>query len=77
MDLGEPRHLKTLYCDERDRVLQSSMDCEAGVYVRLDRPGADDLEGIVGLTSAWRHSEPLDAKYGRTLWAFRHCQEHN
>ncbi|MCU1589589.1 MAG: hypothetical protein JWP11_845 [Frankiales bacterium] len=54
------------------------MTCNAGEYVRLDRPGAlDDIEGIFGLTPRWRRAKPIDPRYGRTQWAFQHCQEQN
>lgn len=64
-------------CDP-DSLSPQRMTCNAGEYVRLDRPGAlHDLEGIFGLTPRWRSATPIDPWYGRTLWAFRHCQEQN
>lgn len=56
--------------------ITSTMDCQAGTYVRIVRLGRVDLEGIIGLTPTWRAAGPIDPRYGRTEWTFQNCQEH-
>lgn len=65
---------KNLQCDSR-KTTSYTVDCAAGIYVRLSRPGRGDIEGITGLTATWRSAEPIDPRYGRTAWQFQHCQE--
>jgi hypothetical protein len=49
--------------------------CTTGEYILFDRPGSNDIEGIAGVTPTWRRAHGSDPRYGRTTWAFQHCQE--
>jgi len=72
---GDKVDVKSLQCNQ-DKVPVTTMECEAGTYVHLTRAVAGDLEAIVGLTPTWKGAEPIDVRYGRTVWAFQHCKEH-
>lgn len=74
LQAGDQVDSELLQCDP-DRVTTDTMDCQAGTYIRLLRPGKSNLEAIIGLTPTWKVAEPLDERYGRTTWAFEHCLE--
>ncbi|MDT7538707.1 MAG: hypothetical protein QOI82_2292 [Actinomycetota bacterium] len=43
-------------------------------YIHLVRPGQDDLEGMMGVTT-WLKAEAVPAGDYRTRWAREHCHE--
>jgi hypothetical protein len=72
--VGEPLDWGHLTCDP-DQTHVETVDCSTGVYVHLVRPGHGDLEGITGVSPAWRAAPPADPMYGRTPFAFNNCWE--
>lgn len=75
LEPGDPLDFSDLRC--REQIQIETLTCMGSViYVRLIRPGRDDLEGLVGRTPTWRKAGVPDAAHGgRTPWSFANCIE--
>lgn len=74
---GDPVDDRSVICQPGEDVRIEQMDCSNGTttYMRLERPGLDPLEAIVGQTPQWLKAGPI-MEYGRSEFAFFNCAEH-
>jgi hypothetical protein len=72
---GDPLVRDTALNCDNEKTSVTTLDCSDGIYVFVSRRGPDDLEGIIGVTAAWR-AATLEPTHGKpSVWAFEHCIE--
>jgi hypothetical protein len=71
---GDALTVKSFDCPEGQATIDMLNCANNETYVHMLRPGQEDLEGMMGVTT-WLKAEPVPADDYRTRWARDNCHE--
>ena len=71
---GDPLTGKSFDCPEGQATIDMLNCANNETYIHMLRPGQEDLEGMMGVTT-WLKAEPVPADDYRTRWARANCHE--